>query len=131
MIMGAQGICFAVAANTALHVLTQILAHGRVRRARIGIVGEQVPLVARAAYRAGLKQKSGVAVREIQGASPADKAGLKAGDVVVRIDGEVITGIDDIFRVLDDKRIGRTVPMAILRAHELVEIELSPEERER
>ncbi len=130
MIMGAQGICFAVAANTALHVLTQILAHGRVRRARIGIVGEQVPLAARATYQAGLKQKSGVAVREIQGTSPADRAGLVPGDVVVRIDGEAITGIDDIFRVLDDKRIGRGVTVAILRRHQLMELELQPEERD-
>jgi S1-C subfamily serine protease len=131
MIMGAQGICFAVAANTALHVLTQILAHGRVRRARIGIVGEQVPLVARAAYQAGLKQASGVAVREIQNASPADVAGLRPGDVIVRIDGEAVTGIDDIFRVLDDKRIGRSVAVAILRGLQLMEIDLKPEERER
>jgi S1-C subfamily serine protease len=130
MIMGAQGICFAVAANTALHVLTQILAHGRVRRARIGIVGEQVPLAARATYQAGLKQKSGVAVREIQGTSPADRAGLRPGDVVVRIDGEPITGIDDIFRVLDDKRIGRSVTVAILRRLELIELKMQPEERE-
>jgi S1-C subfamily serine protease len=131
MILGAQGICFAVAANTALHVLTQILAHGRVRRARIGIVGEQVPLARRAAYQAGLKQASGVAVREIQGASPADRAGLRPGDVVVRIDGEAVTGIDDIFRVLDDRRIGRGVTIAILRGLELVELGLEPEERER
>jgi S1-C subfamily serine protease len=130
MIMGAQGICFAVAANTALHVLTQILAHGRVRRARFGIVGEQVPLAARATYQAGLKQKSGVAVREIQGTSPADRAGLRPGDVVVRIDGEPITGVDDIFRVLDDRRIGRSVTVAILRRLELIELEMQPEERE-
>ena len=75
MIMGAQGICFSVAANTALHVLTQILAHGRVRRARIGIVAEQMPLPARLAYKAGLSQASGVRIREVQAGSPADQAG--------------------------------------------------------
>src|SRR5215475_6056132 len=72
MIMGAQGICFSVAANTALHVLTQILAHGRVRRARIGIVAEQVPLSARLAYRNGLAQPSAVSVREVQSGTPAE-----------------------------------------------------------
>src|SRR6185369_11358419 len=71
VIMGAQGICFSVAANTALHVLTQILAHGRVRRARIGIVAEQMPLPARIAYKAGLSQPSAVRVREVQPDSPA------------------------------------------------------------
>lgn len=131
MILGAQGICFAVAANTALHVLTQILAHGRVRRGRIGIAGEQVPLAARAAYQANLKQGSGVAVREIQGTSPADVAGLRPGDVIVRVDGEPVTGIDDLFRVLDDKRIGRSVTVAILRGLELMQFDIRPEERDR
>src|SRR5665648_721248 len=75
VIMGAQGICFSVASNTALHVLTQILTHGRVRRARIGIVAEQMPLPARIAYRAGLSQASAVRVREVQTDSPAGTAG--------------------------------------------------------
>ncbi len=75
VIMGAQGICFSVASNTALHVLTQILAHGRVRRARIGIVAEQMPLPARIAYRAGLSQASAVRMREVQPDSPAGSGG--------------------------------------------------------
>lgn len=130
MIMGAQGISFAVASNTATHVLTQILAHGRVRRARIGIAGEQVPLVTRIAYRAGLKQTSGVLVRELQLGGPADLAGIKQSDVIVRIGGEPVTGIDDIFRVLDDRYIGRAVPATVLRGAAVIELELMPEDRE-
>ena len=72
MIVGAQGICFSVAANTALHVLTQILAHGRVRRARIGIVAEQTALPTRLVYKTGLTQTGGVRIREVQPGSPAD-----------------------------------------------------------
>ncbi|HKZ96505.1 MAG TPA: trypsin-like peptidase domain-containing protein [Hyphomicrobiaceae bacterium] len=130
MILGAQGICFAVAANTALHVLMHILAHGRVRRARIGIAGEQVPLPARLGYRAGLEQSAAVAVREIERGSPADRAGLKPGDVLVRIDGEPVTGVDDICRVLDDRRIGRDVAVVLLRNEGLVEVAVTPEERD-
>jgi S1-C subfamily serine protease len=74
MIMGAQGICFSVAANTALHALTQILAHGRVRRGLIGIVAEQMPLPARLAYKNDLKQASAVRIREVQPGGPADQA---------------------------------------------------------
>jgi S1-C subfamily serine protease len=130
MIIGAQGICFSVAANTALHVLTQILAHGRVRRARIGIVAEQTPLPARLVYRTGLTQSSSVRIREVQPGSPADKAGLKTGDLLVRLDAEPVTGVDDMFRLLDEHRIGKVVPATLVRGGNLVDIELRPIERE-
>lgn len=130
MIMGAQGISFSVASNTATHVLTQILTHGRVRRARIGIAGEQVQLVTRIAYQAGLKQTSGVLVRELQLGGPADAAGIKQSDVIVRIAGETVTGIDDIFRVLDDRFIGEKVAATVLRGAEMLELEIMPEDRE-
>jgi len=130
MILGAQGICFSVAANTALHVLTQILAHGRVRRARIGIVAEQTPLPPRLAYRTGLKQESGVLIREVQPTSPADAAGLKAGDLLVRLDSEPVTGVDDVCRLLDEHRIGKVVCAAIVRGGALVNVDVRPIERE-
>ncbi len=130
MILGAQGICFSVAANTALHVLTQILAHGRVRRARIGIVAEQTALPARLLYKTGLTQAGGVRIREVQPQSPADHAGLKAGDLLVRLDAERVTGVDDMFRMLDEHRIGKVVSATLVRGGALVEVELLPAERE-
>ena len=74
VIMGAQGICFSVASNMAQHVLTQVLQHGRVRRARLGIAG-QVHLPQRLRVRAGLTQESAVRVVEVQPGSPAMAAG--------------------------------------------------------
>ncbi len=130
MILGAQGICFSVAANTALHVLTQILAHGRVRRARIGIVAEQTVLPTRLVYKTGLTQTGGVRIREVQPQSPADFAGLKAGDLLVRLDAETVTGVDDMFRLLDERRIGKVVSATLVRGGALVEVELRPAERE-
>ncbi len=130
VIMGAQGICFSVASNTALHALTQILAHGRVRRARIGIVAEQVPLPPRVAYRAELKQSSAVRIREMQPDSPATQAGLLTGDLIVRLDGEPITGVDDLFRLLDERRIDRDVTVTVVRSTGLNEVQLRPVERE-
>jgi S1-C subfamily serine protease len=130
MILGAQGICFSVAANTALHVLTQILAHGRVRRARIGIVAEQTPLPARLVYRTGLTQSSSVRIREVQPGSPADQAGLKPDDLLVRLDTESVTGVDDMFRLLDEHRIGKVVSATIVRGGGLVDVEVRPIERE-
>jgi S1-C subfamily serine protease len=130
VIMGAQGICFSVAANTALHVLTEILAHGRVRRARIGIVAELMQVPKRVAYRNGLTQSTGVGVRDVQRGSPADRAGLAVGDILVRLDGEVLSGIDDVHRTLDGRRIGITVHLQALRNGELIERTLEPDERD-
>ncbi|CAN1723814.1 Trypsin-like serine protease [Hyphomicrobium sp. 1Nfss2.1] len=129
-IVGAQGICFSVASNTALHVLTQILAHGRVRRARIGIVAEQVPLPARVAYRAELKQQSAVRVRELQAGSPAAEAGMQQGDLIVRLDDESVTGADDLFRMLDERRIGKSVRVTIVRRSGVTELIVRPIDRE-
>jgi S1-C subfamily serine protease len=129
VILGAQGICFSVASNTALHVLTQILAHGRVRRARLGIAAEQVPLLPRVAYRHGLTQKTGAAIRELIAGGPAEKAGLKPGDTVVRIAGTAVSGIDDLFRLLDDQRIDTAVRVEVVRRGELVAAEVTPKDR--
>ncbi len=131
MIAGAQGICFSVAANTALHVLTQVLSHGRVRRARIGIVAEQIPLPRRLADRGGVSQSSAVRIRELQTGSPADRGGLKAGDIILALDGMPVTGVDDMSRLLDHGVIGRQVTTTLLRGEAKLECVIAPEERER
>jgi len=130
MIMGAQGICFSVASNTALHVLTQILAHGRVRRARMGIAAEQVALPARAAYRVGLKQQSAVRIREVQADGPAGQAGLLNGDLIVSLDDIPVTGVDDLFRMLDGERIGKSVTVGVLRSSGKVDLVVRPIDRD-
>ncbi|MGE0628369.1 MAG: S1C family serine protease [Hyphomicrobiaceae bacterium] len=130
MIAGAQGICFSVAANTALHVLTQILAHGRVRRAQIGIVAEQIPLPRRLRDRHGLAtQTSGILIREVVARGPAATAGLQAGDIVVTLDDIPLTGIDDIARLLDSSRIARSVMIRFIRGTEMSETAILAAER--
>jgi S1-C subfamily serine protease len=129
MIMGAQNICFSVAANTALHVLTQVLRHGRVLRARIGIVAEQTALPARLVYRTGLDRATGVCIREVQPDSPAAEAGLERGDFLVRLDGYPVTGVDDMFRLLDAERIGKVVTATLVRDGQVIEVTVRPIER--
>ena len=130
VIMGAQGICFSVASNTAQHVITQILQHGRVRRARLGVAGDQVSLPQRLRVQLGLGQQAGVRVVEVQSGSPAQTAGLEPGDVILSLDQETVTGIDDIARVLDGGKIGKRVSARILRdAQRIVSLELVPTER--
>ena len=130
VIMGAQGICFSVASNTAQHVITQILQHGRVRRARLGVAGDQVSLPQRLRVQLGLGQQAGVRVVEVQSGSPAQTAGLEPGDVILSLDQETVTGIDDIARVLDGGKIGKRVSVRILRdAQRILSLELVPTER--
>jgi S1-C subfamily serine protease len=128
-IMGAQGICFSVASNTAQFVLQQVLKHGRVRRARIGIAGEQIVLSDRLRHRAGLEQRTAVRIAAVMERSPALAAGLKQDDVILALDAEPVTGIDDITRLLDERRIGRRVVLSLFRAGRVEELELVPDER--
>lgn len=130
VIMGAQGICFSVAANTALHVLTEVLQHGRVRRARIGIAGDQIALPQRLRIAAELTQSSAVRVVEAMPGGPAAAAGLVAGDIVVGIDGEPATGIDDLARLLDHDRIGARVTLDILRGAGRFRVVVVPVDRD-
>jgi S1-C subfamily serine protease len=118
MIAGAQGICFAVAANTARFVLGEIIRHGRVRRARLGIGGGTIVLPRRIALRLGLDQPTGAVVTSVDKDGPADEAGLLTGDIVLAVDGVPVSGADDLVRLLDADKIGRTIPLDVLRRSE-------------
>jgi S1-C subfamily serine protease len=131
VIMGAQGICFAVAANTASFVLGELVRHGRVRRAFIGISAQQTAIPARRRRAVGLVQESAVMVATVESSSAADRAGLKPGDIVLRLDGEIITGADDLIRALTGERIGKSVALDVLRGFERLTLSLVPEERRR
>jgi S1-C subfamily serine protease len=129
IISGAQGICFAVASNTAQFVLSEIIRHGYVRRAYIGVSGQTAPVPRRHAVIAGIDNKMGALLAQIEPDGPASRAGLLPGDVVIRLDGVAIHGVDDLIRVLDRDRIGRTLKMDVLRLGRLREIDIDPAER--
>ena len=114
MIGGAQGLCFAVSSNTALFVVTEFIGHGRVRRAHLGIAAQTIPLPRRIAVatRAGALA---VRIGEVETGGPAALAGLKAGDIILMLDGVPVTGADDLIRLLVADRIGRVVELAVLR----------------
>jgi S1-C subfamily serine protease len=129
VIMGAQGICFAVASNTASFVLGELVRHGRVRRAHIGIAAQQFALSRRRRHAAGLTQESAVMVASIEPGSPAERAGLNAGDVILALDGVAITGADDLIRVLAGDKISRTVELEVLHNGSRRVLSLVPQER--
>ena len=128
IIAGAQGICFAVASNTALFVVSEIIGFGRVRRASIGIIAETVPLSRRAAQALGTEQ-SAVRVGEVEVDSPASIAGIMRGDVLLSLDGKPVAGSDDLVRLLGGACIGRDVEVRLLRAGKVELKSLKPQER--
>src|SRR6187431_627308 len=105
VIMGAQGICFAVASNTAQFVLSEIIRHGHVRRGFIGVSAQTVPVPRRHARAAEIDNAFGAMVTGCEPDGPADVAGLMSLDIVVRLDGEPVTGVDDLIRRLNAERI--------------------------
>ncbi len=129
VIAGAQGICFAVASNTAKFVLGELIRHGRVRRAYIGVSAQTVPVPRRYAAEFGLENRLGALTTGVEPGSPAAVAGLLTQDIVVRLDDETVAGVDDLVRLLDGGRVEKTVTMKILRFGKLVELAVRPIER--
>ncbi len=129
VIRGAQGIAFAVAANTARFVISEILQHGRVRRAYIGIAADTVALPRRAALAAGVAAATTLRVRSVEAGTPAALAGIAAGDLVLAVDGHAVTGVDDLLRLLDGSRIGRSVALTLVRGGRLTTAEITPAAR--
>jgi S1-C subfamily serine protease len=129
VIAGAQGICFAVASNTANFVLGELIRHGRVRRAYIGVSAQTVPVPRRHARDFELTNRLGALVTGIEPASPAAAAKLLTQDIIVKLDKATVAGIDDLVRLLDGSRVDRDVAMTVLRFGQLVELTVRPIER--
>ena len=128
MILPAQGICFAIASNTARFVAARLIRDGRVRRSFIGMAGQNVPIPRAVARANQLAVTSGVFVISVERDSPAAAAGLRDGDVVLAFAGEAVAGLDDLHRVLTGDRIGVPSPLVILRAAERRELTVIPGE---
>ena len=118
VIMGAQGICFAVASNTASFVAGEIARHGRVRRAYIGVGAATLAIPRRIALKLGLEQPTGARLLTVDQAGPAAQAGLLTGDLVIALDGKPVTSVSDLVRALDADKIDRTVSVDFLRRSE-------------
>jgi S1-C subfamily serine protease len=126
VIVPAQGISFAVSADTARLVVPQLLREGRVRRSHLGIAGQDVPLPRRLVRHYHLPADTGVLVTEVTKASPADRADVKDGDLLVAFGGEPVERTDDLHRLLTGDRVGEAVPLQLLRGTDLVTVAINP-----
>ena len=129
VIRGAQGICFAVAVNTAQFVLSELIQHGRVRRGYIGVSGQTAAVPRRHALNAGIDNASGAMISALEQNGPAAQAGLMSLDTIVRVDGHSVTGVDDLIRLLNYERIGSDLDIEVLRRGTLRVFTVRPQER--
>ncbi len=127
MIGAAQGICFAIGIDTAVEVAARLMRDGRVRRSRLGIAAQTVPLDRRVARHLELSAATAVMVSDIAGGGPAERAGLAKGDVLLSFAGEGLRGVDDLHRLLTIERAQSEVPLEILRAGRLLTRTITPE----
>lgn len=126
----AQSLCFAVPADTAQWVVSELLRHGRVRRAWLGIAAQTVALPRRSVLHHGLAAASAVGVDEVLADGPAQRAGLREGDRIVRIDQQPTQDVDTLHRLLAGERIGRRVQVELLRGPHKLALDLVPSVRD-
>jgi S1-C subfamily serine protease len=127
-ILPAQGICFAIGINTAKFVASRLLRDGRIRRSFVGISGQTVPLHRRIVRFYDLPKESGALVQSVEENSPATRAGLREGDVIVALEGQPVAGVDDLHRLLTEVRVGMSCSLTVLRWTEKLELKVVPEE---
>ncbi|HEY0551171.1 MAG TPA: trypsin-like peptidase domain-containing protein [Verrucomicrobiae bacterium] len=128
MILPAQGICFAIASNTAQLIAGWLVKEGRVRRSYVGIAGQTTPIHARLRRHYRLSQDRGVLVVGVEPGSPARLAGLREGDVIISFKDQAVAGVDELLRKLVSAEIGVASVLTVLRQTERLDIRVTPQE---
>jgi S1-C subfamily serine protease len=128
IILPAQGICFAIASNTAEFVTAWLIKEGRIRRSWIGVAGQNVPIHRRVVRFHRLAAEHGVLIAGIEPGSPASRAGLQEGDIIVAFEGQPVAGIDELHHYLVAKAIGVPSRITVIRHTEKLELVVTPEE---
>jgi S1-C subfamily serine protease len=129
VILPAQGICFAIASNTAQFVASRLMRDGRIRRGYIGVAGQNVELHRKLTRHFELPLRTGVLVAGVEKDSPARQAGLLRGDVIVAYGGQPVGSIDALHRLLTDDEVGRMSTLTVLRRTQRLTLPIIPEVR--
>jgi S1-C subfamily serine protease len=128
IILPAQGICFAIAVDTASFVVTRLIHDGRIRRGYLGIAAQTVPLHRRIARYHGLDQETAVFVASVDPSGPASRAGVRDGDMLVALDGVPVARLDDLHRILTEERVGVPLALTVIRNLAKQQLHVTPGE---
>ena len=131
VILPAQGLCFAIAINTAKHVAGLLIRNGKIRRGHIGVAGQNVTLQRRLVHQHSLAVTSGILVISLEPKGPAHRAGLREGDVIVAYGSHPVASIDELHRLLTEEQVGTKIELTLIRSGEKLTLEVVPEESAR
>ncbi len=126
VILPAQGICFAIGINTAKFVAGRLIRDGSITRGYIGVAGQTVALHRRVIRYYDLPLQSGVLVMSVEKGSPADRAGLREGDIIIAYGDKSIGSVDDLHRLLTEEQLGVPAPVTAMRLTEKFEVTIVP-----
>ncbi len=124
----AQGICFSISAATVEFVAARLIREGKVRRCYIGVAGQNVPLTRRVVRFHELTRETGVRIQSTAPDGAARAAGLLSGDIIVAVDGIPVGDVDELHRLMTEERVGRPVPITVLRSSQKLDIVVNPRE---
>ena len=128
VILPAQGLCFAIGINTATFVAGRLIKDGRIKRGSLGVAGQNVPLLRHLVRRHTLPVTSGMLVLAVEPYSPAQRAGVRPGDVLVGYAGRPVAGIDDLHRLLVEEQVGRAASLLVIRNGEILTLAIVAED---
>jgi S1-C subfamily serine protease len=128
VILPAQGICFAIGIDTAKHVAAWLIKEGRIRRSYIGVGGQNVPLHRRLVRHYHLAAATGVLIIGLTPESPAERAGLREGDLIVEFNGQSIPSIDALHKLLTADQIGMETRLTVIRGADKLFVPIRPGE---
>lgn len=130
VILPAQGICFAIGINTAKFVAGRLIKDGKIRRGFIGLAGQNVPILRKIVRYYNLPVESAIWIISLEKQSPAEKAGVREGDLIVGFNDQPVSGIDDLHRFLTENQVGVKSVLTVIRGTELKKLDIYPEFRE-